>query len=54
LVRPDLTLSEFVPVYLERHGANVRPRTIATLTERLRVAERRFGALQLRELEPHG
>ena len=27
---PELTLGEFVPVYLERHGASVRPRTIQT------------------------
>jgi hypothetical protein len=32
---PDLTLAEFVPLYLDRHGASVRPRTVATLRERL-------------------
>ena len=48
---PELTLTELVPVFLERHAANVRPRTIATLTERLRHAERAFGAVPLRELE---
>src|SRR5581483_12263618 len=41
--KPDMTLSAFVRVYLERHAADVRPRTIATLTERLRHAERTFG-----------
>lgn len=46
-----LALSEFVALYLERHAADVRPRTIATLTERLRHAQRRFGAVTLRELE---
>lgn len=49
--RPDLTLAEFVPLYLGRHGATVRPRTIATLTERLRHAESAFGAVRLLELE---
>ena len=47
---PDATLAEFIPLYLERHGATVRPRTIATLTERLRHAERAYGAIPLREL----
>jgi integrase len=50
-VRPEHTLAEFVPLYLERHAANVRPRTITTLTERLRHAERDFGAVSLRDLE---
>ena len=49
--RADLTLNELVELYLERHVANVRPRTIATLTERLRHAERAFGNVPLRELE---
>jgi integrase len=49
--RAELTLSEFVPLYLERHAANVRPRTITTLTERLRTAERDFGNVPLRDLE---
>ena len=49
--KPDLTLSEFVVMYLERHSANVRPRTIGILTERLRHAERSFGKISLRELE---
>ena len=48
---PELTFSAFVALYLERHSADVRPRTIATLTERLRHAERRFGDVPLRELE---
>src|SRR4051812_21493715 len=41
--KPELTLSQFVALYLERHAADVRHRTIATLTERLRHAEKRFG-----------
>jgi integrase len=48
---PELTFSEFVELYLERHGADVRPRTIATLTERLHHAENRFGSVPLHELE---
>lgn len=47
----DYTLAEFVPVFLERHGADVRERTIETLRERLAVAKRRFGSVRLRELE---
>lgn len=34
--QPDLTLSALVPLYLERHAATVRPRTIQGLRERLR------------------
>lgn len=49
--KPELTLAEFVPIFLERHGANVRPRTVETLTERLRHALREFGDVPLRELE---
>lgn len=48
---PELTLAEFVPIYLQRHSAAVRPRTILTLRERLRLAEAAFGAVPLRELE---
>jgi integrase len=48
---PELTLSAFVTLYLERHAADVRARTIHTLTERLRHAEHRFGDMPLRELE---
>jgi integrase len=48
---PDLTLGEFVPLYLERHAGDVRPRTIKTLRERLGHAVKRFGNVPLRELE---
>jgi len=47
--KPDIPLSEFVTVYLDRHHG--RDRTVATLRERLRVAEKRFGTVSLRELE---
>src|SRR4051812_7064049 len=39
---PELTLEEFVPIYLGRHAANVRPRTIETLRERLIYATDAF------------
>lgn len=48
---PALTLAEFVPLYLERHAASVRPRTIVTLRERLPHAVRAFGNVPLRDLE---
>src|ERR1039458_6880225 len=48
---PDLTLSALVALYLERHAAGVRPRTITTLRERLVLAERVFGHETLRDLE---
>jgi hypothetical protein len=48
---PQLTLAELVEVYLERHAATVRPRTIGALRERLRHAVRAFGEVPLRDLE---
>jgi integrase len=48
---PELTLAELVELYLERHAASVRPRTIATLRERLVHAIRAFGDVPLPELE---
>lgn len=48
---PQLTLAEFIPLYLERHAASVRPRTIVTLRERLPHAIRAFGTVPLRDLE---
>ncbi len=48
---PDLTLSALVDVYLTRHAASVRPRTIVTLRERLALATRAFGDEPLRDLE---
>jgi integrase len=49
--RSDITLTDFVTLYLDRHSADVRPRTVATLNERLRHVQRRFGQVPLRELE---
>lgn len=60
---PELTLAELVDLYLERHAASVRARTIITLRERLRHARElkdgeecrcatcAFGDVPLRDLE---
>ena len=48
---PEITLGAFVDLYLERHAANVRPRTISTLRERLGHATTTFGEIPLRDLE---
>jgi integrase len=48
---PELTLAELVDVYLERHAATARDRTIRTLRERLAYATRAYGDVRLRELE---
>ncbi len=44
---PQLTLAEFVPIYLERHSASVRGRTIAILRERLAYAVSAYGDVRL-------
>jgi integrase len=49
--RRELTLAELVDVYLERHTVAVRPRTIATLRERLAHALAAFGDERLADLE---
>jgi integrase len=49
--QPDLTLSQLVELYLERHAAVVRTRTITTLRERLVYATRAYGDVTLSELE---
>jgi integrase len=49
---PDLTLSEFVELYLDRHSVVVRGRTIRALRERLGYATRAYGDVQLSALEP--
>jgi integrase len=48
---PELTLAAFVPIYLERHAASVRPRTIDALRWRLGIATRAFGEVPLSDLE---
>lgn len=47
----DVTLDEFVALYLERHTASVRPRTISTLRKRLAYATQAFGTVHLPDLE---
>jgi integrase len=48
---PELTLAAFVPLFLDRHAAGVRPRTILVLRERLAYALAAFGDVPLRDLE---
>ena len=48
---PDLTLSEFVDLYLDRHAAVVRAGTIRVLRERLGYATRAYGTERLSALE---
>jgi integrase len=48
---PDLTLAEFTDVYLERHAAVVRGRTVKILRDRLKYATRDYGDVRLSELE---
>jgi integrase len=48
---PDVTLSEFIDVYLERHAANVRRQTVDTLRDRLARAKTTFGTVPLSEIE---
>ncbi len=40
---PDVTLADLVELFLARHAVAVRPRTIATLRDRLGHATRAFG-----------
>jgi hypothetical protein len=48
---PELTLAEFAPLYLERHAASVRPRTILEPRKRLRYASAAFGNVPLSAFE---
>jgi integrase len=48
---PDLTLAEFIDLYLERHAAVVRGGTIRVLRERLGYATRAYGTERLSALE---
>lgn len=48
---PSMTLGEFVPVFLERHAATVRERTIKTLRYRLGYAIAVFGNVELVALQ---
>ncbi len=49
--RRDLTFSELVNVFLERHGKVTSPRTIRTLRERLQRPLGMFGTVPLADLE---
>ena len=49
--RLEMTLDQLVDLYLERHAAVVRGRTIETLRERLVHATRAYGSTPLRDLE---
>jgi integrase len=48
---PELTLTELVDIYLDRHAVTRRGRTITTLRQRLRYATRDYGTVPLAELE---
>ncbi len=49
--RPELTFNELADLFLERHARNVRPRTIATLADRLKHARKAYGDELLSDLE---
>jgi integrase len=51
VARRDLTLSDLVDVFLERHAIVAKPRTIAELRWRLKQSEAKFGTVPLAELE---
>jgi hypothetical protein len=47
----QLTLDEFVPLYLDRHAVRVRPKTVTSLRERLAYARQAFGGIPLHDLQ---
>lgn len=47
----DVTVAEFIEVFLERHSANVRPRTVASLRERLGHVKRDYGTVPLADFQ---
>ena len=49
--RRDLTFSELIEVFLERHAIVAKPRTITELRWRLKQAEAKFGTTSLADLE---
>jgi integrase len=51
VARRDLTFSELVDVFLERHAIVAKPRTITELRWRLKQSEKKFGDIPLAELE---
>jgi integrase len=51
VARRDLTFSDLVSVFLERHAIVAKPRTITELRWRLKQSEAKFGTVPLVELE---
>ena len=51
VARRDLTYSDLVEVFLERHAIVAKPRTITELRWRLKQSEAKFGTVPLVELE---
>jgi hypothetical protein len=51
VARRDLTFSELVEVFLERHAIVAKPRTITELRRRLKQSGEKFGEIPLVELE---
>src|SRR5262245_4893948 len=51
VARRDLTYSELVATFLERHAIVAKPRTITELRWRLKQSEEKFGDLPLSDLE---
>ncbi|MBA3400502.1 MAG: tyrosine-type recombinase/integrase, partial [Actinobacteria bacterium] len=51
VARRDLTYSQLVEMFLERHAIVAKPRTIAELRWRLKQSEEKFGEVPLSELE---
>src|SRR5262245_50144227 len=48
---PDLTVTAFLDLFLDRHGATITARSKDSLVERLGPARKQFGDWTLRELE---
>ena len=51
VARRDLTYTDLVDVFLERHAIVAKPRTITELRWRLKQSEAKFGTVPLAELE---
>ena len=51
VARRDLTYTDLVEVFLERHAIVAKPRTITELRWRLKQSEAKFGTVPLTELE---
>jgi hypothetical protein len=51
IARRDLTLSDLVEVFLERHAIVAKPRTVTELRWRLKHSEAKFGTVPLIELD---